>query len=110
VKLLFDQNLSPYLVSKLVDLFPHSAHVRDFDLQRADDEHLWRFAIEHGFAIVSKDSDFHQRSFLYGPPPKVSWIQRGNCPTETIELILRERAPDIRYFLDTPEAAFLMLA
>jgi predicted nuclease of predicted toxin-antitoxin system len=28
-------------------------------------------AARQGFAIVSKDSDFHQRSFVRGHPPKV---------------------------------------
>ena len=37
MKLLFDQNLSHRIVSMLADSFPASAHVRDFDLQRADD-------------------------------------------------------------------------
>jgi predicted nuclease of predicted toxin-antitoxin system len=33
---------------------------------------------------VSKDTDFHQRSFLFGGPPKVVWIRLGNCSTEDI--------------------------
>jgi predicted nuclease of predicted toxin-antitoxin system len=38
VKLLFDQNLSQRLVATLADEFPDCAHVRDFELQRADAE------------------------------------------------------------------------
>jgi predicted nuclease of predicted toxin-antitoxin system len=30
---------------------------------------------------VSKDADFHERSFVLGPPPKVIWIRRRNCST-----------------------------
>jgi len=37
VKLLFDQNLSPFLAGRLADIFPGSAHVRDRDLDTADD-------------------------------------------------------------------------
>ena len=44
MKLLFDQNLSHRLVSMLADIFPDSAHVRNFDLQRADDATIWEFA------------------------------------------------------------------
>jgi predicted nuclease of predicted toxin-antitoxin system len=58
VKRLFDQNLSHKLVPKLADLFPDSAHVRDFNLKEAGDPAVWDFAREHQFTIVSKDSDF----------------------------------------------------
>ncbi len=37
MKLLFDQNLSHRIVPTFADAFPTSAHVRDFDLQRAGD-------------------------------------------------------------------------
>lgn len=64
MKLLFDHNLSPRLVRQLSDVFPHCAHVRDFSLHRADNLVVWQFAIENGFMIVSKDSDFHQLAFV----------------------------------------------
>jgi len=35
LKLLFDQNLSPKLVERLVDLFPGSEHARDVGLATA---------------------------------------------------------------------------
>jgi len=38
---------------------------------RAVDEVIWNYAREHDFVIISKDSDFRQRCFLFGPPPKV---------------------------------------
>ena len=76
--LLLDQNLSPRLITVLGDLYPGSTHVRDAGLQAADDDTVWRYAAQHGFAIVSKDADFHERSFLLGHPPKVIWIGRGN--------------------------------
>lgn len=37
-RLLFDQNLSSKLVRRLADLYPGSAHVRDFELSSAGDE------------------------------------------------------------------------
>ena len=53
MRLLFDQNLSPRLVSLLADLYPDSAHVLDVGLGEADDRAVWTFAGENGFAIVS---------------------------------------------------------
>jgi len=40
---------------------------------------------QHGFVIVSKDSDFQQRSLLYGNPPKVVWIRLGNSSVKENE-------------------------
>ncbi len=70
MRLLFDQNLSPSLTHILRDLFPGSVHLREVGLQEADDSIVWNYAKAHGFVIVSKDSDFQQRSLLYGAPPK----------------------------------------
>jgi predicted nuclease of predicted toxin-antitoxin system len=73
VKLLFDQNLSPRAAKALESEFPGSLHVRDVQLHDAPDQVIWDYAAEHGLTIVTKDADFHQRSFLLGHPPKVIW-------------------------------------
>lgn len=109
MKLLFDENLSPGLVPRLSDLFPASAHVHALQLGSASDEAVWLQAKRGGFIIVSKDSDFHERSLLYGFPPKVVWIRRGNCSTAEIEQILRRHAADIGVMAADLESAFLML-
>ena len=70
---------------------------------------FWDYAKQNGFVIVSKDSDFHQRSFLYGHPPKVVWIRRGNCSTGTIELIIREHQDDLFKFVQSEPGSFLAL-
>jgi predicted nuclease of predicted toxin-antitoxin system len=60
--------------------------------------------------IVSKDSDMHQRSFLFGHPPKVIWVRLGNCSTSDIEALLRANLDSIESFFDDEEASFLSLA
>lgn len=109
MRLLFDENLSPKLVSLLADVYPDSSHVRDVGLARADDDVVWSYAKHHGLTIVSKDADFHQRSFVYGPPPKVVWIRRGNCSTVEIERILRQHHADVVAFESDPYGAFIEL-
>ena len=64
MKLLFDQNLSPRLVRRLADIYADSIHVREIGLRDADDSAIWDYAKLNGFVIVSKDSDFQQRSLL----------------------------------------------
>jgi len=109
VKILLDENLSYRLVSLLADIFPEAAHVRNFDLTRADDEAIWEFAKSNGFTIVSKDDDFHQRSSLYGHPPKVVWLRLGNCSTEQVAATLRSNVDHIAAFEADQQAAFLVL-
>jgi predicted nuclease of predicted toxin-antitoxin system len=77
VKLLFDQNLPDKLVVSLRDIFPNSRHVKRLGLSAVPDQEVWNFAKQNDFMIISKDSDFHQMSFLYGAPPKFIWIKLG---------------------------------
>jgi predicted nuclease of predicted toxin-antitoxin system len=104
VRLLFDQNLSHELVRLLGDLHPDSVHVREVDLRGAMDQEIWAYAIEHHYAIVSKDQDFAERALLEGPPPKVIWIRLGNCSTSDVEQLFREHEGAIRAFARDEEA------
>ncbi len=90
VKLLFDQNLSRKLVHRLTDVFPNSSHVQFHDMPEADDAEIWEFAKAHGFCIVTQDTDFADRSRLYGSPPKFVWLRCGNTATPAIEQLLRQ--------------------
>jgi predicted nuclease of predicted toxin-antitoxin system len=109
VKLLFDQNLSRRLVVALQAEFPGSIHVSEAGLEASSDGDVWAYALNNGLVIVSKDSDFHQRSFVFGAPPKVIWIRRGNCSTVEIETILRRHRDDILEFVQNDEGTFLLL-
>ncbi|MGQ0593805.1 MAG: DUF5615 family PIN-like protein [Gammaproteobacteria bacterium] len=109
MKLLFDENLSPRLVTLLNDVFPQSAHVDRAGLGSAPDSSVWEYARANGYLIVSKDSDFHERSLLHGYPPKVVWIKRGNCSTRQIEALLRQAVGNILAMADDPQFAFLIL-
>ena len=93
MKLLFDENLSPKLPRLLATLFPDSAHARECGLLGLPDEDVWEYARANGFTIVSKDSDFQQRSLLYGHPPKIVWLRIGNC---TRQQLVTTHEQDIR--------------
>lgn len=110
MKLLFDQNLSHRLVFEFQSAFPESAQVRELGLERADDNAIWEFAREQGFTIISKDADFHQRSFVHGHPPKVIWLRVGNASTQQVLEALRVHVDDIQKFIAEGEASFLILS
>src|SRR4051812_32888174 len=110
MKLLFDENLSHKLVRLLADLFPDSVHVRDVGLKAADDPVVWEYAMNNDLMIVSKDSDMHQRSFVFGYPPKVVWVRLGNCSTSEVERVLRRHFDSIKTFYEDIHASFLSLS
>ncbi len=110
MKLLFDQNLSHRLVRLLADIYPDCQHVRNIGMKEAPDTQVWDFARSNGYAIVSKDSDFHQRSLLLGFPPKVVWVRLGNCSTKAVEQILRAHFEDVSSFETDEAATFLILS
>ncbi len=70
MKLLFDENLSRKLVTRLAELYSGSAHVADFDLVECPDRKIWEFAQTGGFIIVTTDADFYELAAALGPPPK----------------------------------------
>ena len=112
MKLLFDQNLSHKILLESVDInscFPDSSHVRDFNLQTASDADIWDFAKTKGFTIISKDSDFHQRSLLFGHPPKVICLKVGNISTNEIKKLLRDKIFEIAKFVIDLQSSLLIL-
>jgi predicted nuclease of predicted toxin-antitoxin system len=78
-------------------------------LQSADDPVVWDYAAKHGLTIVTKDSDFNSLSFLFGAPPKVIWVQLGNCSTHDVEMVLRARRANLLEFAGDPDSALLVL-
>jgi predicted nuclease of predicted toxin-antitoxin system len=110
VRLLFDENLSPRLTQVLADVYPDAAHVHDLGLGEASDTLIWEFAAEQGYTIVSKDADFHQRSFVRGAPPKVIWLRLGNSSVATTADLLRSRYIEVQRFHEDTEASFLALS
>ncbi len=70
---------------------------------------IWQFAVTQGFAIVSKDLDFYDRSMLHGSPPKVIWLRTGNCSANYTERLLRDFTSEIARFDTDPGEALLIL-
>ncbi|MEL6262397.1 MAG: DUF5615 family PIN-like protein [Cyanobacteria bacterium J06554_11] len=110
MKLLFDENLSPKLPDLLADIFPNSKHVRSSGLLGATDEKIWEYARKEGFTIVSKDSDFQQRSVLRGYPPKVVWLRIGNCTRQQLITLIRTHEQDIRDLAADSDESVLVLS
>ena len=108
MKLLFDEHLSPKLARRLADLLPGSTHVFDCGLGGTDAV-IWQYAVSQGFAVVSKDADFYARSILLGHPPKLLWLNTGNCPTAEVERVIRAAHGELLRFDASPEESAIIL-
>lgn len=71
---------------------------------------IWDYAREQRFAIVSKDTDFRERSFVEGFPPKIIWLDVGNAGTAAIAELLRRQRQRVESFETQEEASLLVLS
>jgi predicted nuclease of predicted toxin-antitoxin system len=98
VRLLFDENLSRKLVSRLEDLYPGLRVVPNGCVRALEKR-----------GCGSTDSDFFELSTTLGPPPKVIWLREWTHPTKDAEGVLRNEAIRIAEFARDPELGLLIL-
>ena len=89
--------------------FPGSRHVKALGLSTAHDRAIWDYARANGLAIISKDGDFQQLSFLHGAPPKVIWLKAGNCSVASLQQFIHRHSAAMIAFDADSEAAVLIL-
>ena len=109
VKFLVDENLSPKIVRLFDPRFPGTMHVSSAGLAGSGDEAIWRYAGEHGFVVLSKDSDFNQRALLRGHPPKIVWARVGEMRTNEIAATVLARADELDRFEDDAELSVFVI-
>jgi predicted nuclease of predicted toxin-antitoxin system len=103
VKLLFDQNISFRILSKIKVNFPDAKQVRQLGIENYSDIDIWKFAKENEFTIVTFDADFYDLSNFKGFPPKIIWFRFGNTKTDLIADIINSRNLIIKDFVSSPE-------
>jgi predicted nuclease of predicted toxin-antitoxin system len=101
--LLFDQNISYRIVSKLSDCYPACKQVRELGLTNSEDVDIWDYARKNNYVIVTFDADFYDIGLINGCPPKIIWLRTGNLVTNQIACLLRERQSQILDFCFQPE-------
>jgi len=103
VKLLFDQNISFRIISKIGINFPEAKQVRQLGIENYSDIEIWKFAKENKFTIVTFDADFFDLSNFKGHPPKIIWLRFGNTKTDFIANIINSRNSIINNFINSIE-------
>lgn len=74
------------------------------------DRDIWDYALEHGFVIVTKDSDFYHRCLLDKQPVKVIHLKLGNLLLKDLHAFFRinweqitAHLPDARMIIATAD-------
>ena len=82
-------NISWRLCSFLKEHLCESTHVNKTELiPPAKDSEIWKYAKEHGYTIMTQDSDFLNFIDTKGYPPKVVLLKTGNITRKQMEEIL----------------------
>ena len=81
---LVDANLPPRLCAWLRDHHQQATHLLDLHSLRLTDKQIWALAITRNEVIITKDTDFYERSLLLGKPPQIVLIALGNCSNDNL--------------------------
>ena len=105
MNLLFDQNISFRIISKIQSNFPQAKQVRQLGIEDYSDFEIWKFAKENDFTIVTFDADFFELSNLKGHPPKIIWLRFGNTKTDFLADIINTKKVLITEFISSNSLA-----
>ena len=105
MKLLFDQNISFRILSKISNFFPEAKQVKGLGIENFSDFEIWKFAKENNYTIVTFDADFYDLANLKGHPPKIIWLRFGNTKTDFLAEVLNSRNSIIKDFILSKEYA-----
>jgi len=93
VLFLVDTQLPAALARWLREKGHQAEHVLDVNLAQSKDTPIWRYALERGAVIVSKDEDFAERVRRGRPGPAVVWLRIGNSSTRNLLIWLEPLLP-----------------
>ena len=99
--MLFDQNISFRILSKIEIHFPDAKQVRELGIENYSDIEIWKFAKENNYTIVTFDGDFYDLSNFKGFPPKIIWLRFGNTKTDFVAEIINSRNSIIKDFISS---------
>jgi predicted nuclease of predicted toxin-antitoxin system len=77
-------------------------------LGETPDPAIWEYAKQHGYSILSADSDFVELANQRGAPPKVVHLARMAYRTREAAELIRRNAVRIAEFDNSDDAALIL--
>ena len=99
MRLLFDQNVSYRVVKQLKPNFSDIIGVREVGLLNADDVHIWEYARQHDYTVVTFDKDIPNIGSVRGFPPKIIWLHTGNLSNQAVVDLFLNRSDEFANFI-----------
>jgi predicted nuclease of predicted toxin-antitoxin system len=103
MRFVIDAQLPPALARLLASHGHHAEHVADIGLRDADDTPIWRYAVENGAILVTKDEDFPHRLRQGGIFPVVLWLRVGNTSRRGLLQWFEPHLPQIETMIQQGE-------
>lgn len=99
-----DAQIAPTLASWLRSRFGVRAlAIRDLGLRDAEDAEIFAAAKAAEVAVMTKDSDFVQLLYRFGPPPQIAWLRSGNTSNARLKQLLLQTFPEVLRLLESGE-------
>lgn len=103
MRFVIDAQLPPALARWLADQGHDAEHVADRGMQSAPDETIWRYALETGATIITKDEDFARRQILNDRGPTIVWLRLPNSRTKDLIALFERVVSDLLAALERGE-------
>jgi predicted nuclease of predicted toxin-antitoxin system len=84
IRFLIDAQLPPGLVDRLALRGYAAEHVNRINLGDAGDTAVWRYAVQAGATLITKDEDFVAFADRTASGPQVVWIHIGNISNDAL--------------------------
>lgn len=84
MRFIVDAQLPPALARYLASQGFDAEHVFDLGMNAAEDGEIWKYALNAGAAIITKDEDFAVRSTMIERGPTIVWIRIGNASKQAL--------------------------
>jgi predicted nuclease of predicted toxin-antitoxin system len=98
-----DQQLPTALARWLSVNGMNAVHIKDLGRTGASDAWIWRYALESGRCIITKDNDFGRRWRSARVAPRIVWFRCPNAPRGTTVALFARHWPSIVAALEQGE-------